>query len=129
MEQQNRRYRYNHTRSIERQHHPSPICNRPTRTLGTILQSFLLTPSLTAEPITFPSSRPHAQTMYQRATTHPAPTGILISADSAWKCKKNTTILRFLTHRSHTIYPHTSESWTRYHQGIHPSHPKQHLRS
>jgi len=86
-----------------------PFAIDPHGRWGPILQSFLLTPPLTAEPITFPSSRPHAQTLYQRATTHPAPTGILLSADSTWKRNKTRRYYGF-SHTAPTPSIHTLQN-------------------
>ena len=52
---------------------------------GPMTQALLSNSTTTIDPITFPRTRPHARTMYQRATTHPSPTGILQSADAYWK--------------------------------------------
>ncbi len=64
---------------------------------GPITQNFLSI-STAAERLTFRPDRPNATIMYNRATTHPAPTAILHAADSFWSLHKTR---RFFGH-SHT---------------------------
>jgi hypothetical protein len=64
-----------------------PIAIDPHGRWGPITENFL---NLTSKPLeyTFRSDRPHALTMFQRATTSPSPIGILRTANSIWKTTK-----------------------------------------
>ena len=55
---------------------------------GPIMQNFLTTCTTSIEQKPFRANRPNANTMYHRATSHPAPTAILHAADSYWKSNK-----------------------------------------
>jgi len=73
-----------------------PFAIDPHGRFGPILQSFLTTPSSTIPEPSFPHTRPFAHIMHERATKHPAPTGILLSADAYWK-----------THKTRKYYGHS----------------------
>ena len=55
---------------------------------GPIMQNFLTTSTTSIQQKPFRANRPNANTMYHRATSHPAPTAILHAADSYWKSNK-----------------------------------------
>ena len=55
---------------------------------GPIMQNFLTTSTTPIQQKPFRANRPNANTMYHRATSHPAPTAILHAADSYWKSNK-----------------------------------------
>lgn len=74
-----------------------PFVIDPHGRWGPIMQNFLSV-SQTTERITFKHDRPYATVMYNRSTSHPAPTAILHTADSHWA--KNKT-RRYFGH-SHT---------------------------
>ena len=64
---------------------------------GPITQNFLSV-STSTDRLSFRSNRPNATAMYNRATSHPAPTAILHAADSYWSQNKTR---RYFGH-SHT---------------------------
>jgi len=73
-----------------------PFAIDPHGRWGPITQSFLSTSTTASKtPLQFPTTRPHALTMYNRATTHPTPTNILHTADEVWKLNKTR---RFFGH-------------------------------
>jgi hypothetical protein len=67
----------------------------------------------------FKLNRPYAKAMYKRATSIPAPCGILLEADNNWKhtqkTQNHTTILWSLIYGSNTIYHYnpTNRYWHR----------------
>jgi hypothetical protein len=65
-----------------------PFAIDPHGQWGPITQSFLSTPMTPSDTLHLPISRPHANTMYHQATTFPAPSNILHSANEYWKCNK-----------------------------------------
>jgi hypothetical protein len=73
---------------------------------GPITQAFLSNPTPLTLPLQFPPSRPNAQTMYIRATTHPAPLRILNSADEQWKLTQTRRFYGY-SHTTPTPQIHT----------------------
>ncbi len=65
-----------------------PFAINPHGRWGPITQFFLNTPMTPSNALHLPTTRPHANTMYHWATTFPAPSNILHSANKYWKCNK-----------------------------------------
>ena len=85
-----------------------PFVLDPHGRWGPIMQNFLTTSTSTTQ-LQFPPSRPHANTMYHRSTSHPAPTAILLAADSYWKAHKTRRYFGF-SHSAPTPQIHTIQS-------------------
>lgn len=84
-----------------------PFAIDPHGRWGPIMQNFPITSSTTQ--LHFPLSRPHANTMYHRSTSHPAPITILLAVDSYLKAHKTRRYFGF-SHTAPTPQIHTIQS-------------------